>query len=270
MSDTKKGNDDDKIPRDHSVIGRAVGKIDHFTISYDPSTGVPRIHELDPESLRSEISYQKKNGKDKVVYSTPVEDFTALNNAHLDQLKKQFDYLIAVDTNTITKPERTQGCRISVTASSAIAEPLSAVSSDVVLQPVAAYLILDPGPVVNQELLGWHLLITQLSRVPSLSSKRVGVIVDSELGLHADINARVKPYYDEHILPANMTLIYASSDKPEMFANQMLKHCDLMAERGISEFRKSDPSLMSRVRGQKHGTAICVPIVQKKAAPLAK
>lgn len=269
MAGKKKGSNDDKISRDHWVIGHTAQEVEHLTISYDPVTGVPTIHELAPESLRSQISYEKLNGKAKVIYSIPVEDFSALNSSHLDQLKKQFDYLIAVDTNTINKPDRTQGCRISVCASSAIAEPLAAVSSDVVLHPVAAYLILDPGPIVNPEPLGWHLIISQLSLVPALNSKRIGIIVDSELGMHVEINAREKPYYGEHILPANMTLIYASSDKPEIFANQMLKHCDAMAERGIEVFMKSAPSLMSRVRGQKHGTAICVPMVQKQAKPPA-
>ncbi|MBS4079627.1 hypothetical protein [Pseudomonas rustica] len=269
MTNNKNGNDDDKIPRDHFVIGHTTEKVEHFTISYDPVTGVPSIQELDPESLRSQISYEKQNGKDKVIYSTPVEDFKALNRTHLDQLKGQFDYLIAVDTNTIKEPERTQGCRVSVCASSAIAEPLASVSSQVALQPVAAYLILDPGPTVNPEPLGWHLVISQLSRVPALSSKRIGVVVDSELGQHIDINARKKPYHGEHMLPANMTLVYASSDKPEIFVNQMLKHCDAMGKLGIEEFKKSDPSLMSRVRGEKHGTAICVPIVQKQTKPPA-
>jgi len=151
-----------------------------------------------------------------------------------------------------------------VCASSAISQSLDALPADVQSQPVTAYLILDPGPTVNPEPLGWHLNISRLTTIPALSSKRVGVIVDSELGLLPDINARKIPYYGEHMLPGNMTLIYASSDKPEIFVNEMLKHCDAMAELGIAEFRKSAPSLLSCLRGQKYGTAICVPIVQKR------
>lgn len=256
--------DEDKISRDHFVTGHATELVESLTFHVDPITGIASILELDPSTLRSEISYQKQNGKDKVIYSAPVIGFSALDESHLDQLKKQFDYLIAVDTNTIGKPERTQGCRVSVCASSAIVQALDALPAEVQSQPVAAYLILDPGPTVNPEPLGWHLNISRLTTIPALSSKRVGIIVDSELGLLPDINARKIPYYGEHMLPGNMTLIYASSDKPEIFVNQMLKHCDAMAERGIAEFRKSDPGFLSRLRGQKYGTAICVPIVQKK------
>lgn len=263
----KKSNDDDKIPRDHFVIGRAVGVIDHFTIGYDADTGVPRIHELDPASLRSEISYQKKNGKDKVLYSTPVEGFSALDESFIEQLKKRFDYLIAVDTNTINKPPRTNGCRISVCSSCAVPIPLSEVTDQIAFNTVAAHLIYDSGPVVNPEPLGWHLIIQKLSGIPSLSSKRIAIVVDSELGLHLDINARKIPYYGEHILPPNMTLIYASSDKPEIFANYMLKHCDFMAESIIEDFRKKDPALIFRMKGQKFGTATCVPI-NVKASPV--
>lgn len=257
-------NDENKIPRDHFVTGHATELVESLTFHIDPTTGVTSILELDPSTLRSEISYQKQNGKDKVIYSTPVMGFSALNESHLDQLKKQFDYLIAVDTNTIERPKRTQGCRVSVCASSAISQSLDALPANMQSQPVAAYLIVDPGPTVNPEPLGWHLNISRLSTIPALSSKRVGVIVDSELGLLPCINARKIPYYGQHMLPGNMTLIYASSDKPEIFVNQMLKHCDSMAELGIAEFRKSAPTLISRLRGQKYGTAICVPIVQKK------
>lgn len=259
-------NDEDKIPRDHFITGHTTEMVQSLTLHVNPKTGVPSILELDPSTLRSEISYQKKNGKDKVIYSTPVKEFSALNEKHLEQLKKQFDYLIAIDTNTIKNPERTQGCRISVCVSSAIAHSLNSLPEDFQSIPVAAYLIVDPGPTVNAEPLGWHLNISRLATIPALSSKRIGVIVDSELGLLPAINARKSPYYGEHMLPVNMTLIYASSDKPEIFINQMIKHCDSMAELGIAEFKKSPPELLSRLRGHKYGTAICVPIVQKKKA----
>ncbi|WP_207878181.1 hypothetical protein [Pseudomonas sp. 32_A] len=256
--------DKNRIPRDHFVTGHATEIIKSLTLNIDTITGIASILELDPSTLRSEISYQRQNGKDKVIYSTPAKGFSALNESHLDQLKKQFDYLIAIDTNTIEKPERTQGCRVSVCASSAINQSLDSLPENVQSTPVAAYLIVDPGPTVNPEPLGWHLNISRLITIPALNSKKIGVIVDSELGLLPEINARKTPYYGEHILPENMTLIYASSDKPETLANQMIKHCDAMAELGIAEFRKSASDLLSRLRGHKYGTAICVPIVPKK------
>lgn len=269
MSDEKKGkhNQDPKIPRDHYVIGHGTELVSALTFNFDPATGTFNVPELDPASLRSQISYQKKNGKDKVLISSPTDNFSALGESFMDQLKKKFDYLIAIDTNTIDKPPRTNGCRISVSASCAIPVPLSEVTNQVAFNPVAAHLIYDSGPVVNPEPLGWHLTIQKLSRIPSLNSKRIGIIVDSELGLHFDINARKIPYYGEHILPTNMTLIYASSDKPEIFANAMLKHCDSMAEMTIEDFRKKDPDLVFRMKGQKFGTATCIPI-NVKASPV--
>jgi len=267
MSKVKKGgkrNQDPKKVRDHYVVGHASKIVESLTITINPLTGVPTISEIERSSLRSQISHARTNGKDdKVLVSLPVDDFSALNESLMEQLQKKYDYLIAVDTNTITKPSRTQGCRVSVCASAAIPEQLSCLRGDLVSHPVAGYLILDPGPAVNPELLGWHLNIVRLAAAPWLSSKRIGVIVDTELGLLPDINARKIPYYGSYKLPANMTLIYASSDKPETFINQMLRHCDDMAEKGIEEFRKSDGGFMARIRGQKYGTAICVPIVQK-------
>ncbi len=262
MSKTKKGkrNQDLKIPRDHFIIGHTDDVVTELTLTLDPITGVPSIPELDPASLRSQISHVREKKDDKVLYSSPTDGFVALGESFIAQLKKKFDYLIAIDTNTLKDPTRTNGCRISACASCAIPGSLSEAFGDVVFQPVAAHLILDPGPDVNPEPLGWHLIIQKLSRIPALNSKRIGIIVDSELGLHLDINARKIPYYGEHILPQNMTLIYASSDKPEIFANHMLKHCDHMAELTLDDFRTKDPDFMFHVKGQKYGSAICVPI----------
>ena len=252
MSD-KKINDDDKFPRYQSVVGRSIGVVDHLTISYDPVTGDPRIHGLDPDSLRSEISYQKKNGRDKVLTSSPTDDFSALGESFMDQLKKKFDYLIAVDTNT--EQDRIDGYKVSACCICCIVDPIASLVKEVPYEHLEAYLILDSGDEGNAELLGWHLVATRHINTPFLHTKRVGVIVDSELGDHVAINARTKPYYGNHLLPDNMTLIYASDAAAETFINSMIRMNDKNAKGLITAVKQKGLSTLQLRGGVKDGTA---------------
>jgi hypothetical protein len=103
-------------------------------------------------------------------------------------------------------------------------------------QPLVSFLILDPSPDQKPEPLGWHLLIRFLLNSGALQGKRVGLIVDSELGDHVQINTRKKPYYADQMLPGNIALIYASADKSDTFANHMIKKCDEIARMLLKRF----------------------------------
>ncbi len=258
MSNKKKGkrNQDPKIPRDHFVVGHSAELVSELTITFDPATGIPSILELDPMSLRSQISHVRENGKDdKVLFSTPTDSFAALGESFLDQLCKKFDYLIAVDTNT--ELERIDGFKVSACFICCIVEPLAALKNEVPYEHLACYLILDSGDEGNAERLGWHLVATVHINTPYLRTQRVGIIVDSELAEHVAINARTKPYYGNHLLPQNMSLIYASSDKIETFANEMIRMNDKNSSHFMKAVKERGLSTLQLKGGMKMGTATC-------------
>lgn len=258
MSDKKKGkrNQDPKIPRDHFVIGHTAGVVSQLTFNIDPVTGTPSISELDPASLRSQISHARENGKDdKVLVSLPTDDFAALGESFLERMRKKFDYLIAVDTNT--ELERIDGFKVSACFICCIVEPLAALKDEVPYEHLACYLILDSGDEGNAERLGWHLVATVHINTPYLRTQRVGVIVDSELADHVAINARAKPYYGNHLLPQNMSLIYASSDKIETFANEMIRMNDKNSSHFMRTVKERGLSTLQLKGGMKMGTATC-------------
>lgn len=65
----------------------------------------------------------------------------------------------------------------------------------------------------KHENVAWKKLIEMIQAEPSYnSSKKIGVIVDSDLGNIARFNRQNKPLLDDFYLPDNFSLIYASSD----------------------------------------------------------
>ncbi|NSX12212.1 hypothetical protein HTX81_26805 [Pseudomonas lini] len=153
-----------------------------------------------------------------MVYSAPADVFS-LSLGHFEELKNRFDYLLAVDTNTLTKPAFLKGYTLSATSIYCIIEPIQVLTTQIPYVHLASYVILDTNIQVKHESLGWHLAIKHHIDTPFLRTQRIGIIVDSELGKHLDINSRKAPYHANFHLPANVSLLYASSDKPEMFAN---------------------------------------------------
>ncbi|MCI5210835.1 MAG: hypothetical protein D3910_19070, partial [Candidatus Electrothrix sp. ATG2] len=80
-------------------------------------------------------------------------------------------------------------------------------------------------------------------------SNTFGVIVDSELGDIPSINSRSIPLYEDYLLPKNMDLIYASSDKTGTVQNYMIKKCDQLATERIDyiEKRYSSPEEIEKI-----------------------
>lgn len=103
-----------------------------------------------------------------------------------------------------------------------------------------SYLICDASEdsSISHEPLGWHLAISRHTVLARQASKRVGLITDHDLGKHADINASRTAYFDGIALPPGVKLLYASSDKADNFANQLVRHCDTAATTILDRFSK--------------------------------
>lgn len=265
----KKRDGEPEIPRDDWVYGYASEKTSHLTIHFAPSGSIS-IPELDPASIRRQITHARVNKDDKVLFSAPADDF-GLTLSPTEHLKTKFDFVLAVDTNTIrdgSGPVRFNGFTASACTVVAINEPLQEWGKELQLQPLASYLILDAGDEAKAEPLGWHLALTRHCDTPFLRSKRLGMIVDSELGKHIDINARALPYYANHLLPSNTLLVYASSDRAEMFANKMLKCCDNFAGQLLNTFKKYGIDAALKATTFQVGSAKCFAVCHIRKPPV--
>ena len=181
---------DDSTPRDDFLYGVSSEVVSQLTVDQDPLTGEISIREIDPASLTRRISYVKQNGKDKTIYSAP-SDWSSLSSSHFKDLKERFDYLVAVDTNTLS--DNIEGYRVSASSIYCIPESLQDIRDQVAFEHLASYLVLDTDLSAKHEPLGWY-LATKHVATPFLKSKRVGFVVDSELGKHSAINSGVEPY----------------------------------------------------------------------------
>lgn len=228
----------DRKPRIERIQGVTAGMVSKITVTYDPSEGTIRIHELDPDSVTVSRSYNRESGKEKVT--------TAIKPRREDvsfdiwrELKASYDYLLAVDTNTT----ESHGMKISVTTAYVVPKRLSELTSEVHFVPLCGYVAVNVKSSVNPETFGWHLIIkNHLGR--SLENKgRVGVIVDSELDRLPNINSRMAPYYGKYFLPHNATLIYASDATADQLPNQMIRYCDKAATDAMGKILKRPEQL---------------------------
>lgn len=211
--------------RNTALLGITSGVVNEINVTYDSGTGGFEIAEVDPASLKTEVYYERASGKDKVTLSIPAKsELPAFDPWR--QLKGQVTYLLAIDTNTKTVNDR----RISVTFASIIPGNLNSQGQSGFFLPLCAYAIFDALPNVNPERIGWHLVLQNHLR-PETANERIGIVVDSELGLLPKINNRNVGYYGEHFLPPIALMIYGSSDADSnTIPGQMIRYCDKMSE----------------------------------------
>ena len=210
-------------PRQISLIGMTSGIVEEINVTFDLSTRSIQITELDPATLRSQVSYERVSGKDKILASVPASsDLPAFDL--LAQLKGQASYLVAIDTNT----RDVCGRRISVSMACAVPGRLTDHRDPIPFDPLCAYAIFDAASHTNPERIGWHLLLRHHIALAKLGiSDRVGVVVDSELGLLPKMNSRMHNYYADHVLPANVVMLYGTSDAgDDSLVNAMIRYCD--------------------------------------------
>lgn len=243
-----------KLPRNDYIYGSTAGVVSTLTFTVDPATGAASIAEVDPSTITRRLTHKREGKDDKVIYSAPADDFS-LSLGHFDELKRRFDYLIAVDTNTRKKLATQESYAISASCIYYISEPIHTLVSQINYQHLASYIILDRNIQAKHESLGWHLAIMRHVAHPVLRTSRIGIIVDSELGKHLEINSRKVAYYSDHYLPENVTLLYASGERTDTFANGMIKHCDSCANTILDEMERRDLDELIQKKAPFEGSA---------------
>ena len=224
------------LPRLDAVYGNVLENVTSLTVTID-AQGRISIPEIDPASIQRRLTYEREGKQDKVIYAAPATDFTN-ENSQWGELVQHFDYLMAVDTNTLK--ERKSGIRISVCSIYCFSNELARLGPSDSAMHVESYLICDASEdsSISHEPLGWHLAISRHTALARQATKRIGLITDHDLGKHTDINAGRATYFDGIALPPGVKLLYASSDKADNFANQLIRHCDTAATKILDKFSK--------------------------------
>lgn len=179
------------------------------------------------ETSYDKTSYDKTSGKVKRTNSTPLKN-TELPFDCDRAIFKNFDVLIAIDTNTKLINDNL----VSVTSSYFVNKLISECNKtgQYPFVPFASHLFININESINAEKLGWHTIISNYVQNKFPRNYRIGVVVDCDLGAHDSINSHKNPYFEQFNLPENIQLIYASSDtKNDSIANQMINFSDKLA-----------------------------------------
>jgi len=248
------------IPREGWVYGHATEKVASLTLNIDSATGKLSIREIDPSTIRRQITHKREAKDDKVLYSAPADNFS-LSLTDFEDVKQRFDYLMAVDTNTLDTVYK--GYKVSACCIYIVKDHLKSIGSDLPFVHHATFLILNPNHAGKNEPIGWHIAISQSLAPWFLHSCRIGMIVDSELGKHIDINAGRSPYYEHHHLPPKLRFIYAS-DRSATYANSMIKLCHNSANMVLNHFERVGIDSVLLRNPLKLGDALCYRIVSSQ------
>lgn len=200
------------------------GVVSHLTIVADPATGAIELVQADPDSYRSVVYHERDSGKDKVLLDGRAAPHINAFNAHA-QFMGTFRYAIGVDTNF--RPE--DGFAIACVF--AVLGPLNPEAEKARIELLDAYVIVEPLASIDPERIGWHLAIRE-NILPSQRKPkgRIALVTDSALDALPAINARKADYYAGHSLPADVSLVYASVDKPtQTLPSALIRACDRYA-----------------------------------------
>ena len=97
------------------------------------------------------------------------------------------------------------------------------------------------------ELETWKVVVEHLQTIIP-ADKKVGIIVDSELGLLSLYNNQDEPIVDDWYLPGNYQLLYATADKSDDWCNKLIRICDKTATTRLNEMQNA-PKLKSNPDG---------------------
>lgn len=164
--------------------------------------------------------YQRTK-KPKILTKVPTGDRPAKVN--INQAIEDYELLLAVDTNTEVIAEQ----RLSVT-SVVIARLDASAGAGMKCEYELPLSIEFTSIHGNPERIGWVLALKELLRCNRINqSSRIGMVVDSELGLLAEFNNRRQPLFGCDYLLGGIELIYGSSDAgAELVPNMLIKMAD--------------------------------------------
>lgn len=209
-------------------------------ISFDLLTGEMR-HALNGvpvenavEDVSFAVTHQRPKGP-KDLTRIPQPDVGARFSPY--SFLEQYDAVFAVDTNT----REIKGVRRAVTVVAGLSielarnsdgRPSGAVLQESVFGRVEMGLA-GCAPSLNPERWGWQFALQHLipKYVGYCEGGNYALVVDSELGLLEDFNARRQTLCESYMLPSNFTMLYASCDGgADLPLNRLLRLADKEAE----------------------------------------
>ncbi len=173
-------------------------------------------------------SYQGERKERVVTKATGLEFVTD----QVGSWPENFEFIFAMDTNT--HPEK---CGDFYCSAAAIyygeIEKINDYERNMICKP---YMLIDwyhPW-AMKIESVTWMEVIKKLQEIIP-DNKKVGIVIDSELGNLEGYNNRTIPIFGQWLLPENYTFMYATADTSDEWCNKMIKQCDKTASQRLKE-----------------------------------
>ncbi len=213
--------------------------VDYIFIPYDGSAMQINVggNLIKPAKVTIENYYEREKKEKIINYFVYAHDW-AYHEA--DAVIRRYDQLYAIDTNTV---KHKSGRRLSVSA--ILRAETQRLESGVSLLDARTYCLLRGLDIEGKpEIKAWKALFDKL--IPLLKSgrmRRIGIVVDSELGRIESLNLRLRPFPDSDLyLPSGVELIFAtdSSGTDQFGVNLLISTCHKLAHDSTRQYESLD------------------------------
>jgi hypothetical protein len=192
-------------------------------------------HDVETDTLHFEtpikdahhdVTYERKT-RPKIINGTPLRSSSLATTAN--QALRQFDVLLAVDTNTRVIEQR----NVSVSGLVLGTWVTDSANSSLAVSYHTPFCLEFVECNEPRERMGWFMAFRELRRRGHLPrDANTALIVDAYLDDLPAINARRRPVVGSFLLPYGLTLLYASSDVGAEYAvNKLLRAADRVSTR---------------------------------------
>lgn len=151
------------------------------------------------------------------------------------EILKNFDIVYASDTNTKLMPDGITRCSAGVAFKGEICQT-SEQGGTLTCRPyrLIRWVWNAEAKIEN---ITWKGIIQEIQK-DEQSTKRIGLVVDSDLGNLEAYNNRTLPLTEDFYLPENFSLLYASADYTDEWSNKMIRMCDREAAGQLKKYYK--------------------------------
>lgn len=173
---------------------------------------------------------------------------TTHGNGKIENEIFQFDYLVAIDTNTVSLDSNFFSVGALVSFGPIPRLNLSEITEKKdykIMSENFWYFINESNTKIAKiEQFVWACTIKLIEMDCKLKNLKIGLVVDSDISEHKDINMHKKKIANSIFLPENFTLIYASADNKDNTYNELISKADtcskkiikMLKEKQVSEF----------------------------------
>lgn len=185
------------------------------------------------EQIKSDQLVMGYIGENKWKHTFQINSDMEDDTYNLAQKLERYKHIIAIDTNTklIESPIFTRPTKVSLGAAVAFVEEEKVLKLKTINRPfLASFNSLMPE---NEN---WVQLIELFKKgCQCTDSRKIGLVVDSDLGNIESYNRREKPIFMDYLLPEEYELIFASDKVTDNLFNEMIKRCHYLSNVFIKE-----------------------------------